>query len=224
MLPDKTARNIYLEGVVNTIMMVDIVKRHPSVDISVMESILKFLLHNVGNLVSSTTIANTLTSYQRKTSYNTVEKYIEYLKESFMIYEATRYDIKGKQHLKSLSKYYVADIGIRNYMLLSSNTDLGHVLENVVYLELLRRYDKVTVGKMDDKEVDFVAETREGLKYFQVAATIMDEDKRQTELAPLTKIKDAYPKYLLTLDRYAFGNYNGIVILNAVDFLLQDRS
>jgi predicted AAA+ superfamily ATPase len=221
MLPDKKARSIYLEGVINTIITVDIAKRHPTVDIVVLESILKFLLHNIGNLVSSTTIADTLTSNKRKTSYNTVEKYIEYLKESYLIYEATRYDIKGKQHLKSLSKYYVSDNGIRNFMLANSNSDIGHVLENIIYLELLRKFNRVNVGKVEDKEVDFVAQNSDGIEYFQVSATIMDEDKLKAELAPLTRIKDFYPKYLITLDRYPFGNYNGIKIINAVDFLLQ---
>jgi hypothetical protein len=220
-LPDKKAQDVYLEGVINTIITVDIAKRHPGVDISVLESILKFLLHNIGNLVSSTTIADTLTSNKRKTSYNTVEKYIGYLKECFIIYEASRYDVKGKQHLKSLCKYYVADVGIRNFMLANSNADIGHVLENLIYLELMRRFNKVYVGKVDSSEVDFVVEGSEGLEYYQVAATIMDENKRMAELTPLTKIRDFYPKYLITLDRYAYGNYNGIKIVNAVDFLLK---
>ena len=219
-LPNKEAVNIYLEGIYHTILSNDIARRHPQTDLSVLESILKYLMHNIGNLVSSTNIANALTSNNRKTSYNTVEKYIGYLTESFLIYEASRYDVKGKQHLKSLSKYYLIDSGLRNMLLSNSASDIGHILENIVYFELLRRGGKVNVGKLDSREVDFVVTTSEGIEYYQVAATVLDEQKRQTELEPLEKINDFYPKTLITLDDFNLGNHNGIKIVNEIDFLL----
>lgn len=220
-LPTTEAVNIYLDGIYHTILANDIARRHPNTDISVLESILKYLMHNVGSLVSSTNIANTLTSNNRKTAYNTVEKYIGYLEEAFIVYEAQRYDVKGKQHLKSLAKYYAVDNGIRNMLLSNSATNIGYVLENIVYLELLRRGYKVTVGKVDNREVDFVATNSDGVEYFQVSATVLDEDKRRAELEPLERIKDFYPKTLLTLDELNLGNSNGIKIVNVIDFLLK---
>lgn len=219
-LPDDKAVNTYLEGIYNTILNNDISHRYPQADMSVLESILRYLAHNVGNLVSSTNIANTLTSNRRKTSYNTVEKYIRYLQEAFLVYESSRYDVKGKQHLKSLAKYYIVDLGLRNLMLANRASDLGHVLENVVYLELLRRGYKVNVGKLDNREVDFVATNAYGIEYYQVAATVLDADKRNAELEPLLRIKDNYSKTLITLDDYGLGNYDGIKIVNAISFLL----
>lgn len=221
-LPNEEAVNIYLDGIYHTIISNDIARRHSQTDISVLESILKYLMHNIGSLVSSTNIANTLTSNNRKTSYNTVEKYIGYLTESFLVYEAARYDIKGKQHLKSLAKYYVIDSGIRNMLLSNSASDIGHVLENVIYFELLRRGFKVNIGKIDDREVDFVATNSDTVEYYQVSATVLDENKLRMELGPLERIKDFYPKTLITLDDYNLGNHNGIKIVNAIDFLLAD--
>ena len=217
----REAADIYLNGIYHTIIMTDIAMRHPQTDMSVLESILRYLMHNVGNLVSSANIANTLTSSGRKTSYNTVEKYISFLTESYLIYEAPRYDVKGKQHLKSLSKYYAADTGLRGILLANRESDIGHILENVIYLELLRRGCKVSVGKLDDREVDFIAENSDGIEYFKVAATALDPDKLKTELEPLARIKDNYPKTLITLDDYALGTHNGIRTQNAIDFLLK---
>ncbi|MEG1536306.1 MAG: ATP-binding protein [Clostridia bacterium] len=219
-LENNEAIDIYLSGIYHTILTNGIARRHPQVDIAVLESILKYLMHNIGNLVSSVNISNTLTSNNRKTSYNTVEKYIGYLTESFLIYEASRYDVKGKQHLKSLSKFYAVDSGIRTMLLANSASDIGHILENVVYLELLRRGFKVNVGKLDNREVDFVAENSSGTLYFQVAATVLDSEKLRTELEPLERIGDNYPKTLITLDEFNLGNSNGIQIVNAIDFLL----
>ncbi len=219
-LPTNDAKDIYLEGLYNTILNVDIARRYNNVDIGVMESILKFLYHNVGSLVSSTNIANTLSTNGRKTSYNTVEKYIEYLKQSFLIYEANRYDVKGKQHLKSLSKYYAVDLGLRNLLLANNSYNIGHVLENIIYFELLRRGYKVHVGKLENKEVDFVAIKGDEIEYFQVSASVLNEETFNREISSLNAIKDSYPKTLITLDDYYLGNANGIKIKNAIDFLL----
>ena len=217
---DFEAVEIYLEGIYNTIINTGILLRHKEVELGLMESICKFIASNVGSLISSTNIANALTSSGRKVSYATVEKYISYLKECYLIYEAKRFDIKGKQLLKSLSKYYVVDCGLRNFLLSNQGGDLGHILENIVYLQLLRQGFKVSVGKMNDTEVDFVAETKSGLIYFQVCASVMEKSILDRELAPLMKIADNYPKYLITLDDYVFGDFSGIKVINALDFLL----
>lgn len=213
--------NIYLEGICNTILNNDVLKRYPQTDIVLLESILRFLAQNTGNFVSSNKIADTLTSYGRKTTYNTVEKYIRYLKEAFFIYECKRFDLKGKQLLKSLSKYYFIDNGIRNMMLSSKGTDIGHVLENVVYLELLRRYDNVNVGKYEAKEVDFIVKGKNGYEYYQVAATLLDDKVKKREIEALKLIKDNYPKIILTFDDIGLGDEEGIKIKNIIDFLLE---
>jgi predicted AAA+ superfamily ATPase len=210
----------YLEGVYNTVVVKDILARG-RVQEGVLNSIAKFIFHNIGNETSSVNIVNTLKSNRREVSYNTVEKYLRCLKDSFIIYEAPRYDVKGKQQLKTNVKYYVVDIGFRNMFLANKELDIGHILENIVYLELLRRDYKVSVGKVGTKEVDFIAENEKGIEYFQVAASILDSKTRDRELEPLNNIKDHFPKYLITLDDYtANATYNGIRIINAIDFLL----
>jgi len=161
-----------------------------------------------------------MTSDGRKIDVKTVEKYLAGLQESFVVYQAKRYDVKGKNYLKTLDKYYVADIGLRYMLLGSKSTDVGHILENIIYLELLRRGYQVYVGKVDDIEVDFVAMNTGGLIYFQVAATVRDEKTLLRELAPLQKIADHYPKYILTMDEDPEADYNGIRRINALDFLL----
>ncbi|MCL2480455.1 MAG: ATP-binding protein [Spirochaetaceae bacterium] len=212
----------YLDDVLSAIIRKDILSRERSVNVGVLESITKFLFHNIGSEVSSVNIANTLKSNKREASYNTVEKYLNYLKDSFVIYEVGRYDIKGKQHLKQNAKYYAVDIGLRNMLLANKETDIGHVLENVIYLELLRRGYKISVGKVESKEVDFVAENENGKEYYQVVASLLDKKTLERELAPLNRIKDHFPKFIITLDDYAAGaTYNGIRIIHAIDFLLQ---
>ena len=158
------------------------------------------------------------------TSNHTVEKYITAFVESFLIYKVERFDVKGKNLLARDYKYYVVDQGLRSYLLgKKADSDMGHILENIVYLELLRRGYRVYVGKVDDLEVDFVAESRDGLKYFQVALTVRDEKVLQRELRSLQKTGDHYPKYLLTLDMDLESDYDGITKINVVDWLLQDN-
>src|SRR5690606_15881746 len=147
--------------------------------------------------------------------------YIRALCQSYILYKVDRYDIKGKQHLKTLSKYYIVDTGLRNLLLSSSAIDLGHLLENVVYLELIRRGYKVNIGKLADKEVDFVANKTNGIEYYQVSASVYDENTLKRELDPLQKISDNYPKFLLTLDDIMPNtNYEGIRQINIIDWLL----
>ena len=161
-----------------------------------------------------------MTSDGRKIDVKTVEKYLEALSESYIIYQAKRYNIKGKQYLKTLEKYYVVDIGLRFMLLGSRQVDAGHILENVIYLELLRRGYDVYVGKIDTFEVDFVAQNRKGTAYFQVALTARDEKTLERELRPLQAIRDHYPKVLLTMDEDPEAQYDGIRRLNARDWLL----
>ena len=210
----------YLDSLLNTIILKDIVQRHKIADILMFKSILRFLFDNIGNQLSSKKIADTLTSNGRKIDSKTVEKYINALIESYVIYQANRYNIKGKEYLKTLEKYYVVDIGLRYTLLGSSPYDIGHILENVIYLELIRRGYEVYVGKINNLEVDFVAITENKTVYFQVAATTRDIQTLARELASLEKISDHHQKFILTLDDDPEANYNGIRKVNALDWLL----
>ena len=210
----------YLEGLYNTIVIKDIVTRKKISDPMMLESVLKFVFDNIGSPLSSKKIADTMTSNGRKIDTKTVEKYLEALTESYIIYQAKRYNIKGKQYLKTLEKYYVVDIGLRFMLLGSKQMDAGHILENVVYLELLRRGYDIYVGKVDEFEVDFVAHSSKGISYFQVALSVRDEKVLERELRPLQAIKDHYPKVLLTMDEDPEVHYDGIRRINARDWLL----
>lgn len=211
---------MYLEGLYNTVIVNDIAERKDISDIGMLKDVIKFMFDNVGNLCSSTSIANTMTSNGRKISVPTIEKYLEALVESFVLYKVSRYDIKGKNYLTTGSKYYLSDIGLRYYLLGSKNTDEGHILENIVYLELLRRGYEVYVGKNDDTEVDFVAVNERGEEYYQVSYTVKDEKILERELKPLDNINDHNPKYLLTTDYTSYTSHNGIKQINVFDWLL----
>ena len=210
----------YLEGIYNTIVVKDIISRKKITDTMILKSILRFVFDNIGSPLSSKKIADTLTSDGRKIDAKTVEKYLEALSESYIIYQAKRYNIKGKQYLKTLEKYYVVDIGLRFMLLGSQQADAGHILENVVYLELLRRGYDVSVGKVDEYEVDFVAQNGRGTTYFQVALSVRNEQTLARELRPLLSIRDHYPKLILTLDDDPEAQYDGIRRVNARDWLL----
>ena len=210
----------YLDGIYNTILIKDIATRKKISDISALDSVVRFMFDNIGNLCSSTKIANTMCSSGRNITVPTVESYLSALMEAFVLYKASRYDIKGKQRLSSGAKYYVSDIGLRYYLLGSKNADQGHILENIVYLELLRRGYEVYVGKVDNSEVDFIAINEKGEEYYQVAYTVMDEKVLERELKSLENIKDHNPKYLLTMDFTPYTSYNGIKQINALNWLL----
>lgn len=215
--------NAYLEGIYNTILVKDIIDRKKIADTNVLKSVTQFLFDNIGSELSSKKIADTLTSNGRKSDSKTIEKYVTSLEESFIVYSANRYNIKGKEYLKSLEKYYVADIGLRNFMLGKKSMDVGHILENVIYLELLRRGYSVYVGKIDDLEIDFVAQNPQGNTYIQVAATVRDENTLKRELRSLQAVKDNYPKMLLTLDDDPEADYGGIIRKNALDWLMEEK-
>lgn len=211
---------MYLDGLYNTVIVNDIAERKEISDIGMLKDVIKFMFDNVGNLYSSTSIANTMTSNGRKISVPTVEKYLEALVESFVLYKVSRYDIKGKNYLTTGSKYYLSDIGLRYYLLGSKNADEGHILENIVYLELLRRGYEVYIGKNDDNEVDFVAVNEKGEEYYQVAFTVKDEKTLERELKPLNNINDHNPKFLLTTDYTPYTSHNGIKQINVFNWLL----
>ncbi len=221
---DPNGLDTYLEGIFSTIVYKDIITRNNITDKMLLESVLKFIFDSIGSPISTKKISDTLTSKGISTSNHTVENYISAFVESFLIYKAERFDIKGKNLLARDYKYYVVDQGLRSYLLgKKAGSDMGHVLENIVYLELLRRGYKVYVGKVDDLEVDFVAENRDGLKYFQVALTVRDEKVLERELRSLQKTGDHYPKYLITYDMDMEADYNGIKKINIVDWLLNKK-
>ena len=222
--------DMYLEGIYNTIIIKDIEERQrrrdtdPNrrkvADIALLKAIAKFLAGSVGNPISVKGIADYITSTGRKVSQNTVADYIEVLSEAFVFYPAERFDVIGKQLMKMNQKLYIVDLGIRRYLLSRRDYDLGFSLENVVYLELLRRGYGVNVGRVGNTEVDFVAKKDDRYHYFQVTATMLDPATFEREITPLRNIRDNYPKTILTLDRMTLGNYDGIEAVNAVDWLL----
>ena len=215
----------YMDGIYHTILLNDVVKRLKISDVNMLESVTRYLMHNIGNRTTPSTIANTMVSRQRKIDPKTVDRYLRGLTDSLLFYEARRYNIKGKELLSSISKYYVCDIAMRNMLVRGRDSDIGHILENLVYLELRRRGYDVFVGQYGtDGEIDFVA-IRDGQpEYYQVAQTALEDRVLQRELAPLRKIQDNYPKYLLTLDEL-FGemNYDGIQKKNALKWMLEKQ-
>lgn len=220
-LVNKQDIRAYLEGIYNTILMKDILLRKKISDASVLSNIIQFMFDNIGNLCSSTKIANALTSAGKKTSVPTIENYLSALTDSYILYRTSRYDVKGKQYLSIGYKYYVADIGLRYFLLGTKQVDMGHILENIVYLELLRRGNEVYVGKVGNAEVDFVALNEEGVTYYQVSQSVLEEQTLKRELASLDAIKDHNPKYLLTMDYTPLTSYNGIKQMNVLDWLLK---
>lgn len=212
----------YLEGIYTSIILKDVVARYRISDAGILDKIVRFMFDNIGNICSATKIANTMTSAGRKVSAHTVDHYLTALVDSFILYRANRYDVKGKQYLMTGQKYYLCDMGLRYYLLGSRNMDMGHILENIVYLELLRRGYEVYVGKVGSAEIDFIAVGETGEEYYQVAQTVVSADGKvlERELASLEAVKDHNPKYLLTMDFAPPISHNGIKQLNVLDWLL----
>lgn len=212
----------YLDGIYNTVVLNDIVMRQRIQDVSMLKSVIKFMFDNIGNLCTAKKIADSMTSAGRKITNHTVESYLEGITDSLLMYRIGRYDIKGKEYLQTLDKYYLADIGLRYYLLGTRNIDQGHILENVVYLELIRRGYTVYIGKVGTAEVDFVVQDYDGnLEYYQVALTVREESTLARELAPLNSISDHNPKYLLTMDNDPPISHNGIRQKYVLDWLLK---
>ena len=210
----------YLDSIFNTILIKDIATRKNISDTGMLRSVTEFMFSSVGNILSIKKIADTLTSSGRSISVHTVESYLDALVDSFIFNKVSRYDIKCKQYLQSGEKYYANDVTMRYTLLGRKNIDLGHILENIVYLELIRRGYRVFIGKTGDKEVDFIAENSKGITYFQVVYTVRDEKTLERELKALESINDHYPKYILTMDVDPEVDYNGIRKINVLDWLL----
>lgn len=214
--------NKYLDSIFSTVVFKDIMARNKITDKTLLENIIKFIFDSIGSPISTKKISDTLTSKGISISNHTVENYINSFVESYLIYKAERFDVKGKNLLVRDYKYYSVDTGLRSFLLgKKSDSDMGHILENIVYLELIRRGYRVYVGKVDDMEIDFVAENRDGLKYFQVALTVRDEKVLERELRSLQRTGDHYPKYLITMDMDLNADYNGITKVNVIDWLLE---
>ncbi len=221
----------YLEGIYNTIVVKDIEERQrrkeadPNkrkiTDIALLKNISKFLASSIGNPISVKMIANYVTSSGRKISQNTVDDYIKALVEPYIFYPVERFDVLGKQLLKKNQKMYIVDLGLRRHLLARHNYDLGFSLENIIYLELLRRGYIVNVGKVGVTEIDFIARKNEEILYYQVTTSMMDETTFNREITPLKNISDNYPKTIITLDHFTLGNYDGITVVNAIDWLLE---
>lgn len=224
----------YLEGIYNTVIVKDIEDRQarkesdPSkrkiTDIALLKTIAKYLASVIGNPVSVRSITDYLISNGRKISPNTVNDYVEALTESFIFYPAERFDIVGKQLLKANRKMYIVDLGLRNHILPRRSYDLGFSLENMVYFELLRRGYKVTIGRVGNTEVDFVAEKQGAYEYFQVTADMTAKETFDREIRPLENIRDNYEKTILTMDRLTPGNYNGIQVRYLLDWLIGTKN
>jgi len=215
-------RRQYLQGIYDTIVLKDIVARRKFPDIAMLKSVTRFMFDNIGNMCSTKKISDTMTSAGRKIAVHTVESYLTALTDCFILYQIGRFDVRGKQHLKTGDKYYVADIGLRYALLGTKKADMGHILENIVFLELLRRGYEVHIGKVGRTEVDFIAIGDEGEEYYQVAYTVVDTDGAtlRRELAPLESISDHNPKFLLTMDNTPVSSHNGIKQINVLDWLL----
>lgn len=214
----------YLNDIYNTIVKKDVIERNKIKDIALLENIIKYVVSNIGSPISANKISDYLNSNKivEKSNHQTIENYLKMLENAFIVYKADRSDIKSKSLLKTLGKYYIADSGIRNIILGFRNINEGHLLENIVYLELLRRGYKVNIGKTLDYEVDFVAQNMNEIKYYQVAQTIQDDTVRLREIRSLESIADNYEKTILTMDRSINRDFNGIKVVNIIDFLLGD--
>ena len=227
--PEEKA-DIYLEGIYNTIIVKDIELRQQRrendpnkrkiSDISLLRSIARFLANSIGSPVSVKSIADYITSSGRKVSPNTISDYVDALIEPYIFYPAERFDVIGKELLKQNRKLYIVDLGLRRHLVPRQNYDLGFSIENVVYLELIRRGYTVNIGKINSAEADFVARKGELLHYYQVTASLTEKETFDREFSPLRAIADNYPKTVLTLDRFTSGNYNGIEAVNVIDWLL----
>lgn len=219
---DEALIHQYLRGIFETVIIKDVMERNKIKEEMLLRSLVKFLFNNIGGTISTKKIVDTLTTAGRKTNSHTIENYLIALEKSFIIHEATRYDIKGKEYLKTLSKYYIADIGLRNMLLGYRDIDMGHILENIIYLELKRRGYEIGIGKIGENEVDFIAFNQYEKLYIQVAENTRDANVLKRELAPFDKINDHYTKMLITNDFDLNTSYNGIKRVHILDFLINE--
>ena len=218
-IPDQI--NNYLRGIYESVVTKDVMTRREIKSRRNFDNVVRFILDSIGSAVSPSSIATAMTANSQSIKHTTVDGYLSALVNSFVLYKAERWDIKGKKLLATQEKYYTVDLGLRRVLLgRQDGSDRGHLLENVIYLELLRRGGEIYIGKTGNKEVDFVVKSPSGdLSYYQVAYSVATEETLTRELSPLRQIDDNYPKYLITLDQASFDN-NGIRHLNALDFLM----
>ena len=221
---DNATINEFLLGIYNTVIVKDVLARSKSRDVNLLERILRYVVSNTGNIISSNKISGFLSTQSQGESVksSTVSTYLETLERAFIIYQANRYDIKGKEQLRTLSKYYVVDTGIRNALLGYSDNDVGHVLETVVFFELLRHGFQVFIGKWYNSEVDFLAVRQDKKIYYQVSLSLLDEGVKTRELAPLLSINDNYEKVILSMDKSYVTDHEGIRFQNIIDFLMSE--
>ena len=210
----------YLDALYNTIILKDVAQKRKIADTSMLKTVAKFMFNNIGNCLSIKKIADTLTLDGRQISVHTVENYLDSLVESYVFNKVPRFDVKGKQYLQSGEKYYATDVTMRYALLGRRNVDAGHMLENIVYLELIRRGYKVYIERTGEKEVNFVAENKEDFTYFQVSYTTREQSTLERELTPLQEINDPYPKYILTMDIDPIADFDGIKKINVLDWLV----
>ena len=211
----------YLQGVYNTVVLKDVVQRNQIQRTDILEKVIRYLCDNIGNLTSLKRISDTLASSSNKVSQHTVDTYVQGLLNCYMFYKVSRYDVHGREHLRIGDKYYISDIGLRNMLLGIRPNDFGHILENVVFLELKRRGEQVFVGRAGQQEIDFVCLRNGAASYFQVALTTRDETVLERELSPLLSVKDHYPKTLVTLDNEPKSDYLGIRKTNITDWITE---
>ena len=234
---DQERANMLLDGIYSAVVVRDILERgkrkeqRAVTDALLLRKIILFLADNIGNNTSAASIGRTLVSEgllddgrKTKPAVQTISAYIDALLESYIFYEVKRFDIKGKDYLRTLGKYYIVDTGLRNYLLGDRGGDTGHLLENIIYLELFRRGYDVAIGKLDDKEIDFIATSNGPKRYIQVTETMSDSETRKRELAPLMAVQDNYEKVVITMDQPLDTDINGIKIVNALDFLLDGET
>lgn len=220
-LTDEQSISDYLGGVFNTVVMVDVARRHPRMNMQAFQRTASFLADNIGNVTSLSRISSGLKGVGGTVSVGAVSEYVGALMENYLLCKAPRFNIKGREYLETLEKYYLEDLGFRFWLLGKRQGDIGHRIENVVYLELLRRFTNVSVGKIGQAEVDFVA-VKDGIPtYVQVAQSVMSEDARKREFSSLRAIKNNHPKILLTLDRIGNGDYDGVQQVNLIDWLIR---
>jgi predicted AAA+ superfamily ATPase len=224
-LPQEDATvNDFLLGIYNTVIVKDVVARSKSKDVNLLEKIVRYVISNTGNIISSNKLSGFLSAQEKGegAKSSTISTYLDTLEKAYIVYQVSRFDIKGKEQLKSLSKFYVTDTGIRNALAGYSDGDIGHVLETVVYFELLRRGYQVFIGKWYDSEVDFLAIRQDTRKYYQVTLSMMDESVKAREIAPLAAIRDNYEKTILSMDKTYITDHEGIRFENIIDFLLNE--
>jgi predicted AAA+ superfamily ATPase len=213
-------RSTVLDGIYRTVLDLDVGSKNNIKDRALLRDLAEYLIDNIGNVISSKGISDYLGSNGRATGHTTISNYLLMMEQAFLLYKAGRYDIKGKVRLKTLGKYYVVDVGIRDLIIRSWSDDRGRTLENIVYLELRRRGYEVSIGKVGDREVDFVATKQKERIYVQVAYLLSDESVLERELRPLRSIDDNHRKIILSMDNVIRDDYDGIESINIVDWLL----